>query len=75
MTNVSNDGANPIDISSPDIDDNSSRFSSPPSDEDESENSTLDTPHPLGQLLRGPFPFIAKLTDFSLRKNSTGAAS
>ncbi|KFY94195.1 hypothetical protein V500_03385 [Pseudogymnoascus sp. VKM F-4518 (FW-2643)] len=47
MTDVSNDGTNPIDISSPDIDDNSSRFSSPPSDEDGSENSTLDTPHPL----------------------------
>ncbi|OBU00226.1 hypothetical protein VE01_01652 [Pseudogymnoascus verrucosus] len=43
-TDVSNDGADPIDISSPDIDDNSSRSSSPPSDEYESGS---DMPHPL----------------------------
>ncbi|OBT72114.1 hypothetical protein VF21_09184 [Pseudogymnoascus sp. 05NY08] len=46
-TDASNDGADPIDISSPNIDDNSSRFSSSPSDEDESDSSTPDMPHPL----------------------------
>ncbi|KFY14282.1 hypothetical protein V492_02721 [Pseudogymnoascus sp. VKM F-4246] len=44
---VSNDSANPIDISSPDTDDYSSRPSSLPSDEDEGGNPTIDTPHPL----------------------------
>ncbi|KFX87522.1 hypothetical protein V490_08193 [Pseudogymnoascus sp. VKM F-3557] len=43
-TDVSNDASNPIDIFSPDIDDDSSRFSSPLSDEDESGNDML---HPL----------------------------
>ncbi|KAL5347528.1 hypothetical protein ACLOAV_007840 [Pseudogymnoascus australis] len=42
-TDISKGGANSINISSPDTGDNSSR----PSDEDESESSSLDIPHPL----------------------------